>query len=356
MIHSYRSCVLFVFMLAFQIRGELPTRRIQGTLPSTVSSGTYLATGQLIVSARDTVNVQSGVTIYFEPFAGITVKGMLVGRGTAGRKILLASSKERKDSETPGPADWNGIMVDDQAGGLVLDQAIIRHSTFGVEVATRESITILRDVSFVSNALSNLSVGGRQILASDMAIGSMPVTYANSGGNRKSSRDLVAQTVEKYGNIAGARTGKLQNGEYLVDGTLLIPAGHELLIQSPTTIRFTPSSSILVKGKLETDGGCAGTDADYNKLPGVIFTSYRDGTSPASSGFGPAPCDWGGIRVAVNGNVFLRSAAIDFSTYAIQTQGSATAHLSEVNFGTHNGVLQEDGFRSLPARDIAFDE
>ncbi len=353
--HLLSSRIIPILGLITLVHAELPVRKIQGALPSNVSSGTYLATGQLIVQANDSVHIQAGVNIYFEPFAGITVKGMLRGRGTADRKILFASNKELTDTGTPGPADWNGIIVDEQADGLALDHTVIRHSTFGIEITSRESVALLRDVSFMSNALSNLSIGGRQILATDMIIGSNPVTYAHD--NREHSELSVHLLVEKYENIAGARTGELKPGEYCVDGTLLIPAGKELTIQSPAIIRFTPESSILVKGVLKTGGGCAGMDENYAKLPGVLFTSYRDGTAPEISGSGPAPGDWGGIRLASgSGGAYLRSVKIDYSTYAFQPRGSATVQAIEVDFGAHNGVLREDGFRSFPADGITFDE
>ena len=338
--------------LATNITPHQTGTELQGTLPRILTEGTYFATGQLIAPAGDTVRIRAGVTIHFKSFAGITVKGMLYTEGEPGHLVVLTSIKEAADE--PKPADWNGVKVDRGAIGVVMNNTFIRYSTFGIEISSGETSVNLREVSFYQNGLSNLIVGGNQILGSDMTAGSRPITYVNS--DNKDTESSVAKLISRYPNIAGTTTGILQAGEYFVDGTLVIPEDASLTINSPSIIRFTPNSSLLVKGRLETDGGLGSDGGSMKRVHGVTFTSYRDGTPREISGIGPQPCDWGGVRIASqSAGVSLKSVKIDYSTYGVRIQGSALVHGEDVDFGTHNGILSTDGFRTTADGTVRFD-
>jgi len=319
---------------------ELP-----GTLPGLIKAGSYAASGQLIVPAGDTVIIEKGVTIYFKPFSGITVKGMLITSGTPSHKVIFTSINDINKEVSSQPADWNGIKINDDAVGIRLYSTVINFSTFGVEITNSTTTTVLKDVSFYQNGLSNLTVGNTTILPPDMAAGSKSITYIRNQEQNQTS--YISKLKRQYTNLAGTASGVLKPGEYLVDGTLLIPANTVYTLQSPTIIRFTPGSSILVKGTLKTDGGCGGKADNFHPIAGVIFTSYRDISNRSNSNVVPAPSDWGGIRISEQSDgVYLRSVLIDYSTYGINTEGYTTIYTENINFGLHNGILKSNGFRS----------
>ncbi len=350
--------LLFVIILCGASHRVMATRAdLNGAQKGTLFAGEYIAQEQLHIAAGDTLFLSPGVTIYFKMYAGIAVKGTLLALGTPGQKIILTSYKELQPTalDFPKPADWNGIKIDKSSRSVIMSNVQIKYSTFGIESATTEPSIQLRDVSFFSNGLSNLTIATNTILPSDMLVGDLPVSLCH--GENANTGTNIANVIKKYKNIAGIVAGTVEPGEYCINGTLTIPKGSTLTFKAPCVVRLTPHSSILVKGQIKTDGGFSGTDAHYAKKPGVVFTSYRDGTANDSARFGPGAGDWGGIRIAAGSDSsVLKSVRIDYSAYGLRLESGAMVYAEEIDFGSHNGLLKQDGLHDVTTLPVTFDQ
>lgn len=308
---------------------------LSGEIRGIYAAGDYVVTGTVYVLPGDTLQIVSGSHVYFDRYGEILVRGVLIAQGTKDSSIVFTSKKDgiyKNQGEKPASLDWNGVKAGEEAVAVILTNVKICYSSYGIEIEKEKTSLQLRKVIFSENGLSNVVIGGNEVVLKP---------NLESYLIHKDSQPIKA-TIEKlkkmYTILTGSKTGDLASGDYIVDGTLNVPEGKQLVFHAPSNVRFTPNSSILVAGALSTIG-------EENKK--VNFTSYRDGTPKEISGFGPAPEDWAGIRG--KGNLYainLSNAAIAYSTFAIATDGDQGFSLENFSYGYTNGRLKPDGTRS----------
>ncbi len=120
----------------------------------------YLITDNLIVPAGQKLVIPSGCVLLFKPFTGLTVEGVLEVNGTAEKPVVFTSENDTRynpaSSQFPNPFDWNGIIVNKNAGAIQLSNFSIKYSVYGLK-SYKEDIIIVDGV-FQSNGQSNLTV------------------------------------------------------------------------------------------------------------------------------------------------------------------------------------------------------
>jgi hypothetical protein len=120
----------------------------------------YVITDNLIVPAGQKLVVSSGCVLLFKPFTGITVEGDLEVQGTVEKPIVFTSENDTRfnpaSSQFPNPFDWNGIVINKDAGKIQFSNFSIKYSVYGLK-SYKEDIVIVDGV-FQSNGQSNLTV------------------------------------------------------------------------------------------------------------------------------------------------------------------------------------------------------
>jgi hypothetical protein len=120
----------------------------------------YVITDNLIVPAGQKLVVSSGCILLFKPFTGITIDGELEVEGTAEKPVAFTSENDTRvnptSSQFPNPFDWNGIIINQNAGNVQLSNFSIKYSVYGLK-SYKEDIVIVDGV-FQSNGQSNLTV------------------------------------------------------------------------------------------------------------------------------------------------------------------------------------------------------
>lgn len=120
----------------------------------------YVITDNVIVPAGQKLVISSGCVLLFKPFTGITVEGELEVAGTAEKPVVFTSENDTRvnpaSSQFPNPFDWNGIIINQNAGNIKLSNFSIKYSVYGLK-SYKEDIVIVDGV-FQSNGQSNLTV------------------------------------------------------------------------------------------------------------------------------------------------------------------------------------------------------
>ena len=105
-----------------------------------LSGVVYHTTGNLSVSAGQTLTVQAGAIVKFSGHL-FTVDGTLDVNGTAGSPVIFTSIHDDSaggdtngngNATAPGPDQWYGISLSSSAGASTLDFASIRYTGAGL--------------------------------------------------------------------------------------------------------------------------------------------------------------------------------------------------------------------------------
>jgi hypothetical protein len=125
------------------------------------------------------VTVERGKAMRFAPgcvvrlarYAEVRVRGKLECLGTPLENVQFSSRTPGTAglAEKAAPFGWNGVVVDDSAAVLNMENTRISCSTFGIKVASEHASVTLKDVCFTNNGSSNLVVAGTPVNAPEDA-------------------------------------------------------------------------------------------------------------------------------------------------------------------------------------------
>lgn len=169
-----------------------------------------------------------------------------------------------------------------------------------------------------------------------MARGTDALPLRSQKASRSNLGSLVAVAVVLFakgpdllaGTISGAVRGRLPlaSSPYYVSGDLRLPAGDSLLIEPGVELRFSPSSSFVVEGRLIAHG----TEQDS-----IWFTS--------GAAQGGLPGDWNGIFLSGNATAPISRAVIAYAATGITCAGGAPVLASNTLRKNVNGIDCLDG-------------
>ena len=116
---------------------------IAGDLPALVMAekSPYKVVADIFVPAGKTVRIVPGTVFLFNNFTGLHVQGVLTAQGTTLQPIVFTSSNDHayvaSDSLNPTPYDWNGIYIQKDAMGTVLEHFKVCYSVKGIVSETK---------------------------------------------------------------------------------------------------------------------------------------------------------------------------------------------------------------------------
>lgn len=118
----------------------------------------YLVYGYAFVDSCRTLTIEPGTTIYFHKNAGLLIKGTLLIRGNYHEPVLLRGDRlEGVYSNLPD--QWNGITLLSGSHNNVIDHAIIKNASIGLQVGTIEK-SGFASVELTNSRIENMGWSG----------------------------------------------------------------------------------------------------------------------------------------------------------------------------------------------------
>jgi hypothetical protein len=160
----------------------------------------------------------------------------------------------------------------------------------------------------------------------------IPITLSATGpaGTISQTIDLTVAAqpvsiIHVSGTLPGDETwGPSYAHLYVIDGTVIVPAGITLTVQPGTIVKVESGAMIDVQGNLDA----VGTTADP-----ITFTSINDNSIGGITGSGsPAVGDWGGIEVSSAGSVDLSSAQVLYASPDLSGSTSGSVSVIDAQF------------------------
>ena len=122
---------------------------ISGNLSGSLGEGTYLVTGSLTVPENDTLAVEAGAVLKFQPGTRLTCQGTLQAGGISANPVIFTSRNDNTAGEVvpgssgnPQPGNWLGILFDGSGtypGRAQLQWVEVRYGETPTGTSARES-------------------------------------------------------------------------------------------------------------------------------------------------------------------------------------------------------------------------
>jgi len=144
---------------------------LSGTMPAVIEKqeSPYLVSGVLEVGEGQKVVIEKGVVFLFKNFAGLSIKGTIVARGTREDPVVFTSENDTlynpASTLEPAPFDWDGITVYRSDSISIFKHCVVSYSLFGIKSDTRK--IELDRCSFIQNGNADFTAEGEK----------QPVTY-----------------------------------------------------------------------------------------------------------------------------------------------------------------------------------
>lgn len=146
--------------------GAASYTELSGDLPAVVNAGKspYLVVADIFVPSGKAVKIEPGTVLLFRNFTGMHVRGVLSAGGSRLRPIVFTSANDRSyndtDSLNPTPYDWNGIYIQKDGMGTVMEYFKVCYSVKGIVSETK--FINLSHGMFTENGRSHCIIEGEQ--------------------------------------------------------------------------------------------------------------------------------------------------------------------------------------------------
>ena len=160
----------FAFCAAFAMPAlaEIP---LSGEQDGLLETNEYLVTGLVTVKRGKTLSFTPGSVVRFKRYGGIVVEGTLKCAGTRPMPLVFTSCNQRSPGsdvkDAAAPFDWNGILAVDSLSSIDIENALIKFSTFGLDIRSLLANIRLKNVVFDDNGKGNVIVAGKQLDVKD---------------------------------------------------------------------------------------------------------------------------------------------------------------------------------------------
>ena len=160
----HRCLTSIAVTLFFSVKAVAFTE-LAGELPREISAdkSPYLVKADIFVLTGKTVRIEAGTVFLFNNFTGLHVQGVLTAKGTSARPIIFSSAHDRAfstDTLNPTPYDWNGIYIQKDGMGTVMEHFIVRYSVKGI-VSETKFINLASGI-FTENGRSHCTIEGTE--------------------------------------------------------------------------------------------------------------------------------------------------------------------------------------------------
>lgn len=306
------------------------------TVVWTLANSPYIIAGSTTISDLDTVQIESGVEVRFNPSTQLTVTGSLIADGVT----FTANSGTGRES-------WNRIYLNSTSSRLELSNSTIQFATNGIDVAngfaTLDTVIIADSKYGVTAAYP-----GKITLNHSTITGTAYPIYINSEADISytGTNDLSGNDNDViFLNFSGIGVNWTLNNAgipYYFYYSMQVYSGDTLSIASGNILKFTNNKELYTQ-----DGGVIYAVADVGEE--IHFTSWKNDnaggdTNNDGNTTAPANNDWYGIRL--NGNTVqstFKRVRVTFAGYHYTSYGDYRGGITLIN---NNSVIDSSNFQN----------
>ncbi len=350
-------------------------------VPLWTNSSVQVVTGSVNVPAGDTLTVQAGTVVQFDPGTSLTVAGTLIAQGATGQTIYFTSIRDNSPmsgTNTAAAGDWVQIEFGSTSTADVLSDVVVR---YGGEFSHGEVEADSASPAISNSTIANATAAGVRLQGSNATL--TGDTFQNNGGaavsmDVASDPSISTPTLTNNGVNGVALDGGYINANnswnnpsivYVLTGGVQVQASATLTIGAGQIVKFEPAVSLTVAGALQANG---------TSTQPIIFTSFKDDstggdTNNDGSATSPSPGDWVQIVFASgstadvftdvvvryggeygHGQIEADSAAPSISNSTIADSGAAGVRLAGSN-ATLTGDTFQNNASAAVSMDVASD-
>ena len=254
----------------------------------------YVATGHLTVPVGQTLTVQGGAIVKFQPAIQMTVDGTLLVNGTTGnRAVFTAYADDDFGGDTNGngpssgtPGTWRGLLFNADSDASVVAGARVRYwgysSTDAFEL-TNADITVTDSIIELGSSngmdlhlnslptVSGCDFGGNGLVAVDGAMWEAVPGFTNNTATGNGGNYIQIPSTTPAVDVTVVADNCLGGALHPTNHTT-VPAGVTLTLEAGVIIKPSTGLQFAVDGTLIANGTLANP---------VVFTAFEDD-------------DWGG--------------------------------------------------------------
>lgn len=138
------------------------------------------------------VVIGEGCIFLFKMYTGLTIRGSLSVEGTSTHPVVFTSINDtmsnKHSSQNVDAFDWNGVIVDQRAGNVILKDFQLSYSVYGIK--SQKSEVIIQNGVFHSNGQFNFTLFEKIMDVQD----NMPYTFPS---NNETTQIKHGNTIDK---------------------------------------------------------------------------------------------------------------------------------------------------------------
>lgn len=255
----------------------------------TAANSPYIIAGSTTISELDTVEIESGVEVRFNPSTQLTVTGVLIADGVT----FTANTGTARES-------WNRIYLNNNSSEALISNSTIQFATHGIEVTNGQA-------SLTNVTISDSKYGIYASYPADVTISESVITgtqypiylYSEAVVSYSGTNDFTGNDFDLIyvytSSIDVNWTLNKASIPYYFNNSAQVYSGDTLTVKSGAIIKFNSGRELYTQ-----DGGVIHAVADASEE--IHFTSYKNdnaGGDTNNDGNTSAPSnnDWNGIRV-----------------------------------------------------------
>lgn len=301
----------------------------------TLANSPYIITGSTTISDLDTVEIESGVEVRFNPNTQLTVTGVLVADGVT----FTANSGTTRES-------WNRIYLNASTSRLNMSNSTIQFATHGIEVtngqASLTNVTISDSkYGIYASYPSEISISESAITGTVYPIylaSEASVSYSGTNDFSGNDNDLV---IVNFSTIDSDWTLNKIPVPYFFNYSTQVYSGYSFTIASGTILKFDSNTELYTQ-----DGGVIHAVADVGEE--IHFTSWKNDNAGGDTNndgniSAAGNTDWYGIRV--NGNTAqstFKRVRVTFAGYQYSGDYRGGITLDDNNSEIDSSIFQNN--------------
>ncbi len=216
----------------------------------------YYLTSLVLVDSLNTLTIEKGTRVFFDPGAGLFVKGTLTVSGSPDERVLFRNGRLDEGYENV-PGQWEGIYFLEGSKNNLIRYADIRNSHTGLRVGTPDNDTI-PDVVVKNTRIENTTRGGLIAYSSDVF---MENTLINSTAGFNLANLAGGYYRYNHCTLANfAHSGLNQGGSVIFTNHIILQ--NDQVLAADLNVKM--NNSIIWGPKTE--------EIDLNELDGVVFS------------------------------------------------------------------------------------